>query len=136
MMVAKINARGCASVARRCISERLAALRNAVAGEVTGADGLAAVRAAMARVFDKFTLVRTPEGELVLVPQMRAFDEIEAWVRLPDGRSAVKPLPQTVAMPEKKGQRTLLLSGGTEGAPCAQPDAYDTHDRRKRVGSA
>jgi hypothetical protein len=82
-------------------AERLAALREAVAGEVTGADGLVAVRAALARVFERITLVRD-DDELLLVPQVRAFDEIEAWARLEDGRMAVKPRPQTLALPGKQ----------------------------------
>ena len=89
---------------------RLAALRGAIAGEVTGADGLGAVRSALKRVFKKITLVRTPEDELVLVPEVCAFEEVDAWVRLPDGRSAVKPKPQTLALPQKQRVREPLSS--------------------------
>jgi primosomal protein N' len=74
-------------------AQKLAALRHAITGEVVGAAGLAAIRSALGRVFSKVTLVRTPEGELVLIPEVAAFDEVETWVRLPDGRAAVKPLP-------------------------------------------
>jgi len=89
---------------------RLAALRGAIAGEVTGADGLGAVRSALKRVFKKITLVRTPEDELVLVPEVCAFEEVDAWVRLPDGRSAVEPKPQTLALPQKQRVREPLSS--------------------------
>jgi len=89
---------------------RLAALRGAIAGEVTGADGLGAVRSALKRVFKKITLVRTPEDELVLVPEVCAFEEVDAWVRLPDGRSAVKSKPQTLALPQKQKVREPLSS--------------------------
>jgi site-specific DNA recombinase len=82
---------------------RLASLRKAVAEDVTGAEGLGAIRAALARVFEKITLVRTPDGEIVLVPQVRRFDEIDAWVRLPDGRTVAKPKPQTLALPQEQG---------------------------------
>ena len=39
--------------------ERIAALRSAVAGEVTGAEGIAACQVALRRVFDGFRLHRT-----------------------------------------------------------------------------
>jgi hypothetical protein len=56
---AEIDAEAAAFDADREAAERLAALRDSVAGEVTGADGLGAVRAGLARVFEKITLVRT-----------------------------------------------------------------------------
>ena len=86
-------------------AQRLAALREAIAGEVVEAEGLDGVRAMLKRVFAKFTLVRTPEDELLLVPEVAVLDEVEAWVRLPDGRTAVRPLPQTLALPGKQSVR-------------------------------
>ena len=88
---------------------RLAALRGAIAGEVTGSDGLGAVRSALKRVFKKITLVRTPEDELVLVPEVCAFEEVDAWVRLPDGRCNQAEAANTGPASKTKGQRTLVL---------------------------
>jgi anthranilate/para-aminobenzoate synthase component I len=87
------------------LAEMLAGVREAVAGTVAGAEGLEEVRTALKRVFSKVTLVRTPDGELVLVPTVATFDEIESWVQLTDGRTAVKPLPQTLALPQKQSVR-------------------------------
>jgi hypothetical protein len=98
---AEVDAEAAAFDANAEAAERMAALREAVAGEVAGADGLHAVRAALARVFEKVVLVRDGD-ELLLVPQVRAFDEIEAWTGLADGRTAVKPKPQTLALPGKQ----------------------------------
>lgn len=101
---AEVDAEAAAFDADREAAERLAALRDTVAGEVTGAEGLGPIRAALARVFERITLVRDGD-ELLLVPQVRAFDEIEAWARLSDGRTAVKPRPQALALPQKKQAR-------------------------------
>ena len=80
------------------ILARLAELRHAVAGEVIAAEGLVAIRNALRRVFAKVTLVRTPDG-LVLVPEVATFSEIESWAQLAGGRSAVKPKPERLAVP-------------------------------------
>jgi hypothetical protein len=49
----------------------------------------------------KLTLVRAPE-ELLLVPEVRSFDEVAAWAQLADGRTAVKPKQQSVALPQEQ----------------------------------
>ena len=101
--------------------ERLASLRAAVAGEVASADGLAAIRAALRRVFASIALVRTPDGELVLVPEVASFQRVESFTRV-DGRSLVKPLPERVAVPATKQAATnqtsdrSLLPDAPEGA--------------------
>jgi hypothetical protein len=113
---AEIDAEAAAFDADAEAAERLAALREAVAGEVASAEGLGAVRAALARVFERVVLVGDGD-ELLLVPQIWAFDEIEAWARLADGRAAVKPKPQALAVPGKQRRRedssspTLLTPG-------------------------
>ena len=66
-------------------------------GEVANSESIGALRAALGRVFEKVTLLRKPDGELVLAQQVRAFEEIEAWVPLDDGRQrssrSRKPCP-------------------------------------------
>ena len=84
--------------------------KSCFATEYRGAEGLGAIRAALARVFEKITLVRDGD-ELLLVPQVRAFDEIEAWARL--SRTAYRRQAEAAERgpaSEKTGRRTLVLS--------------------------
>ena len=87
------------------VATRLAALRAAVAGEVTNAEGLSAVRAALGRVFQHLTLVRH-EGELLLVPQVRE-------PVLAAGVDLVQPQPGRIAVPGKQEEETDVISPGT-----------------------
>jgi DNA invertase Pin-like site-specific DNA recombinase len=89
-------------------AERLAWLRAAVAGEITHTEGIEALRAALGRVFSAVTLVRTDDG-LVLVPKVREFSEVAAWVALDSERALVQPLPRRMAVPKervRKGARS------------------------------
>ena len=68
-------------------------------------------------MFAKVTLVRTPEGELLLVPEVRAVEEIEQWAGLADGRTVLKPVPKRVAVPgEKRRREPFVLSPVVDGA--------------------
>jgi hypothetical protein len=87
------------------ITVRLAALREAVAGEVTGAEGLAAVRAALKRCFQSITLWRADQDGLLLVPTVRAWDDLTGWLDLGDGTALSLPRPERIAVPGQQGLR-------------------------------
>jgi site-specific DNA recombinase len=87
------------------VAARLAALREAVAGEVTGAEGLAAVRAALKRCFQSITLHRADDDGLLLVPTVLAWDELTGWLDLRNGAALSFPRPERVAVPGKQAVR-------------------------------
>jgi site-specific DNA recombinase len=88
------------------VAARLAALREAVAGEVTGAEGLAAVRAALRRVFTSITLWRSDPDGLLLVPNVVAWDDLTGWLDLGDGRALSLPRPERIPVPGEQGAGT------------------------------
>ena len=81
---------------------RLALLREAVAGEVTSAKGLAAVRTALSRVFTSITLWRADQDGLLLVPTVRALDELTTWLDLGDGQALSLPRVERIVVPSQK----------------------------------
>jgi DNA invertase Pin-like site-specific DNA recombinase len=81
------------------VAARLAALREAVAGEVTSAEGLAAVRAALRRCFTAITLWQAGQDGLVLVPTVVAWDDLTTFIDLGDGRAVSTPYPGRVVVP-------------------------------------
>jgi DNA invertase Pin-like site-specific DNA recombinase len=84
------------------VAVRLAALREAVAGEVTGAEGLAAVRAALRRCFESITMWQADEDGLILVPIVRTPEELTAWIDLGAGRALSLPHPERIVVPGKQ----------------------------------
>jgi site-specific DNA recombinase len=97
------------------VAARLAALREAVAGEVTGAKGLAAVRAALQRCFVSITLWQTDEDGLLLVPTVRALDELTTWLDVGHGRALSMPRPEPIAVPGQQGVREGWFSPSFPG---------------------
>jgi site-specific DNA recombinase len=84
------------------VAARLAMLREAVAGEVTEAEGLAAVRTALKRCFESITLWQADADGLLLVPTVRAFDELTTWLDLRNGQALSLPRPEPIAVPGKQ----------------------------------
>ena len=120
--------------------ERIAALRAAVAGEVTEAEGIAAAQVALRRVFDGFTLHRTDAPEApgrvnaelmvgasyVLEPQVA---EDARLGTLPAGTPVVTRSPLSLAQdnsrPSRQGRNNR--SGSPRGTAGGSP-------RRSRTG--
>jgi DNA invertase Pin-like site-specific DNA recombinase len=84
------------------IAVRLAALREAVAGEVTGANGLAEVRAALGRCFESITLHQADEDGLMLVPTVLTDpdDLATGWLDLRNGQALSLPRQRRMPVPQ------------------------------------
>jgi hypothetical protein len=94
------------------LAKRLAELRLAVAGEVTSAESLEAIRSALSRVFDHVALVATEDG-LVLVPQVRVPAAVTSWVAAEDG-ALVQQQPEPTALPRGATAGTCSSSSSDE----------------------
>jgi site-specific DNA recombinase len=112
------------------VTARLAALREAVAGEVTGAEGLAAVRQALRRCFQFITLWQADEDGLLLVPTVLAWDELgTGWLDLRNGQAVSFPRPERIAVPGQQGEAapwcspSLMPGQQGDGAPSRCPAA-------------
>jgi hypothetical protein len=77
-----------------------------VAGEVTGAEGLA-VGAALRRCFTALTLWRADSDGLLLVPTVRALDDLTAWLDLGDGQALSLPHLERIEVPGQQGSQEL-----------------------------